>query len=315
VCFGERRRPGGRTRRPPDRAPHHSTPEPAAYRGHALLSADPAGCYGRFERWSDPDGDASVEVVFSRDGAEHRLVAWARTTESLWILFRDATWASRRTRPTVSSTSRPRRRAGCDDRLQPAINMPCAYTEFATCPLPRPRTHCRSRWRPASRIPLREPSSGERRAGSPASRSAAALRRGSRAAGCPPGRPTGCRDAGVGPVAGPDDGSHQRAAAGAGQDLGERSTGTEQLTDAAQQVSTTSAQTRPSRPTGRGPGPGAQQVPISAHISIPGSGNPARHPRHRAPQTTVWTPPRRPAARRPKQSARDVSTNARSARR
>jgi uncharacterized protein len=77
------------------------------------------------------------EVVFDHDGTEHRLVAWEGDDGGVWILFRDATsgvttYSALRqlvTAPVSSDGS-----VAID--FNRAYNMPCAYTDFATCPLP-----------------------------------------------------------------------------------------------------------------------------------------------------------------------------------
>lgn len=109
-----------------------------AYRGTPCYPPDPGWVLsGRFEAYPAPDGEAVGEVVFEHDGAEHRLVAWGEDDDSLWILFRDA---------TSGVTTYPANRQLLADRASPdgtveldfnrAVNMPCAYTDFATCPLP-----------------------------------------------------------------------------------------------------------------------------------------------------------------------------------
>jgi uncharacterized protein (DUF1684 family) len=109
-----------------------------AYRGTPCYPPDPGWVLsGRFEAYPAPDGEAVGEVVFEHDGAEHRLVAWGEDDDSLWILFRDA---------TSGVTTYPANRQLLADPPSPddtveldfnrAVNMPCAYTDFATCPLP-----------------------------------------------------------------------------------------------------------------------------------------------------------------------------------
>jgi uncharacterized protein len=126
--------------RPIVRPRHPDSPNLRAYRGTPCYPADPTWVLpGRFEPWSEPDGDAVGEVVFSRDGADHRLVAWGEDDGSLWLLFRDATSgvttypANRQLDVTPPSPD-----GGVTIDFNRAINMPCAYTEFATCPLPPP---------------------------------------------------------------------------------------------------------------------------------------------------------------------------------
>ena len=141
-----RRRPGGRARRPLDRAPPPSRlPEPAGLPRHPCYPADPAWAVpGRFEPYPEPDGDAVGEVVFEHGGAEHRLVAWGEDDGSLWILFRDAT-SGVTTYPALRQlvVAPPSPDGSVRIDFNRAFNMPCAYTEFATCPL-RPTAADRS---------------------------------------------------------------------------------------------------------------------------------------------------------------------------
>ncbi len=81
---------------------------------------------------------APGEVEFPHDGSAHRLIAFNGSAPgSLLVLFTDATsgvttYAANRS----LSVAAP----GADGRVvldfTRAVNLPCAYTEFATCPLP-----------------------------------------------------------------------------------------------------------------------------------------------------------------------------------
>jgi uncharacterized protein (DUF1684 family) len=77
------------------------------------------------------------EVVFEHDGDQHRLVAWGEDDASLWILFRDATSGV-----TTYAANRqlvvdpPAADGSVRIDFNRAFNMPCAYTGFATCPVP-----------------------------------------------------------------------------------------------------------------------------------------------------------------------------------
>ena len=117
---------------------HPDSPTLRAYRGTPCYPADQGWVRpGRFEAYAEPDGDAVGEVAFDHAGSEHRLVAWGEGDGSLWILFRDA---------TSGVTTYPANRQlllappACDGSVEidfnRATNMPCAYTDFATCPLP-----------------------------------------------------------------------------------------------------------------------------------------------------------------------------------
>jgi uncharacterized protein (DUF1684 family) len=64
-------------------------------------------------------------------------VAWGEEDGSLWILFRDAT-SGITTYPANRQlvTAAPSHDGSVVIDFNRAINMPCAYTDFATCPLP-----------------------------------------------------------------------------------------------------------------------------------------------------------------------------------
>jgi uncharacterized protein len=113
-----------------------------AYRGTPCYPPDPAWVLpARFEPYpvpeEAPDAEAVGEVVFEHAGSEHRLVAWGEDDGSLWILFRDAT-SGVTTYPANRQllTAAPSLDGSLHLDFNRAINMPCAYTEFATCPLP-----------------------------------------------------------------------------------------------------------------------------------------------------------------------------------
>ena len=76
-------------------------------------------------------------MVFSYGGSEHRLVAWGEDDDSLWILFRDATSGVTTypaNRQLLAAPPSPDGTVRLD--FNRANNMPCAYTDFATCPVP-----------------------------------------------------------------------------------------------------------------------------------------------------------------------------------
>ena len=109
-----------------------------AYRGTPCYPPEPAwAVVGRFEPYAERVGDAVGEVVFSYGGQEHRLVAWGEPDGSLWILFRDAT-SGVTTYPANRQLLVPAPTAdgAVTVDFNRAVNMPCAYTDFATCPVP-----------------------------------------------------------------------------------------------------------------------------------------------------------------------------------
>lgn len=119
---------------------HPDSPNVRAYGGTPCYPPDPGWVRsGRLEPYAEPDGEAVGEVVFDHDGSERRLVAWGEDDRSLWILFRDAT-SGVTTYPALRQleTAPPSPDGSVEIDFNRAYNMPCAYTDFATCPLPPP---------------------------------------------------------------------------------------------------------------------------------------------------------------------------------
>jgi uncharacterized protein len=109
---------------------HPDAPTLTAYRRTPCYPPDPA-----WVLTGEVDGDA---VVLRHEGV-HRLLAEREKDGRLWILFRDATsgvttYAAMRQLLTEPPT--PDGTVVLD--LNRAHNMPCAYTDFATCPVPPP---------------------------------------------------------------------------------------------------------------------------------------------------------------------------------
>ena len=106
---------------------------------HLAVALDGAGWHPAAWREPDASGEevATGDVVFEHDGVEHRLVAWGEDDGSLWILFRDAT-SGVTTYPANRQLVAPEPASDGTTELDfnRAFNMPCAYTDFATCPLP-----------------------------------------------------------------------------------------------------------------------------------------------------------------------------------
>jgi uncharacterized protein len=78
------------------------------------------------------------QLVFTTDGREHRLDALYETPEKkdLWIIFRDRT-SGVTTYPAGRYLHAPLPVGGnVDLDFNVAYNPPCAFTEFATCPIP-----------------------------------------------------------------------------------------------------------------------------------------------------------------------------------
>ncbi|WP_288115217.1 DUF1684 domain-containing protein, partial [Microbacterium sp. SCN 71-21] len=81
--------------------------------------------------------DAPGELVFSLRGEEFRLIAFPGRTDDLLVLFTDATSGLTTYAASRSLAVPP---PDADGRtvidFNRAVNLPCAYTDFATCPLP-----------------------------------------------------------------------------------------------------------------------------------------------------------------------------------
>jgi uncharacterized protein (DUF1684 family) len=78
------------------------------------------------------------QLVFELGGQEHRLDALYETAEKkdLWVIFRDRT-SGGTTYPAGRYLHAPLPRAGeVDLDFNLAYNPPCAFTAFATCPIP-----------------------------------------------------------------------------------------------------------------------------------------------------------------------------------
>jgi uncharacterized protein (DUF1684 family) len=116
---------------------HPDSPHLRTYAGTPCYPADPSWVVtARFVPYAEPTDDAVGEVVLDHDGTEHTLVAWDGD-DGLWILFRDATSGVTTypaNRQLVTPAPSPDGEVQID--FNRAYNMPCAYTDFATCPLP-----------------------------------------------------------------------------------------------------------------------------------------------------------------------------------
>jgi uncharacterized protein (DUF1684 family) len=84
------------------------------------------------------DFESPGQIVFVRDGTEYRLDALYETPEKkdLWIIFRDRT-SGVSTYPAGRYLHVPLPAGGqVDLDFNFAYNPPCAFTEYATCPIP-----------------------------------------------------------------------------------------------------------------------------------------------------------------------------------
>lgn len=142
---------GGRDLLRPRRPDH---PLRAAYRGTPTYRPDPAwvltGRYLPFDRPRPTTVGAAVEglehiydapgaITFEVGGQSHTLTAFPGTDEGLLLLFTDAT-SGVTTYPAnrALSVAAPEKDGTVRLDFNRATNLPCAYTDFATCPLPPP---------------------------------------------------------------------------------------------------------------------------------------------------------------------------------
>lgn len=124
----------------------------AAYQGTPAFAPDPSWVIeGRYTAYDEPvpttvgaavDGlqhvyDAPGEIHFTKDGQDLTLVAFPGHGDDLLVLLRDATsgvstYAANR----ALSVPPPDAEGRVTLDFNRAINLPCAYTPYATCPLP-----------------------------------------------------------------------------------------------------------------------------------------------------------------------------------
>lgn len=136
-------------------------PTVRGFRGVPAFRADPAWVLqARFEPYDQPqpvtvgavaEGLAHVyvspgELVFEWNGDEHRLIAFNGKQGGLSVLFTDATsgittYAANRSLAVEASDEVFRHGGRVVLDFNRAINLPCAFIDFATCPLPPAGNH------------------------------------------------------------------------------------------------------------------------------------------------------------------------------
>lgn len=143
-------RRGGRDLLRPRRPDHAFLEE---YQGTEAFAPDPRWqTTARYVAWSEPrpievgaavDGishvyEAPGHLEFDLEGGRHRLIVFPGHGEgSLLVLFRDATsGVSTYGANRVVSVDLPAEGDEVTLDFNRAVNLPCAYTDFATCPLP-----------------------------------------------------------------------------------------------------------------------------------------------------------------------------------
>jgi len=131
---------------------HLDSPNLSSYEGTPAFAVDPRWrVEARWEPFETPQATSVGTVVdgatstftalgtfaFDLDGPR-RLLAFDDGDGGLWILFRDATAGSTTYVIRQLQTSAPRADGTVTLDFNRAANMPCAYTPYATCPLPPP---------------------------------------------------------------------------------------------------------------------------------------------------------------------------------
>ncbi|MET9329241.1 DUF1684 domain-containing protein [Tsukamurella sp. NPDC003166] len=126
------------------------------FRGVPAFAPDPAWVLtGRFEPYAAPrsitvgavaEGLEHVylapgEIVLDHDGAEHRLIAFNGKAGGLQVLFTDetsgvSTYAANRSVSVPLDAAALVEGGPVTVDLNRAVNLPCAFIDFATCPLP-----------------------------------------------------------------------------------------------------------------------------------------------------------------------------------
>ncbi|HEY0807772.1 MAG TPA: DUF1684 domain-containing protein, partial [Pseudonocardiaceae bacterium] len=110
---------------------------------------------GRFEPFDEPRPTTVGAVVeglshvytspglvrFERDGVEHTLTAFNGKTGGLSILFTDATSGVTTYAANRSLAVAPPEDGTVVLDFNRAVNLPCAFTDYATCPLPPAGNH------------------------------------------------------------------------------------------------------------------------------------------------------------------------------
>ncbi len=80
-------------------------------------------------------------VVFELDGQEHRLDASSLSEHGLFLVFRDGTSGAETYGAARFLTTPPPEDGRLTLDFNRAVHPPCAFTEFATCPLPPRQNH------------------------------------------------------------------------------------------------------------------------------------------------------------------------------
>ena len=110
--------------------------------GEFMVLVGPSGCgkstlLRTLNRMHEVIPGAHVKGSITLDGTEHRLVALAGKPDGLSLHFRDATSGdSTYGGGRILRTADPAPDGTVTVDLNRTVNLPCAFTAFATCPLP-----------------------------------------------------------------------------------------------------------------------------------------------------------------------------------
>lgn len=135
---------------------HPDSPRLSGYDGTPTFDLDPSWrVAAAFEPYETPravevgsvvegrssDIEALGEVLFTADGRPQRLIAFDGEDGGLWLLFTDessgvTTYAAGRQLATAAPVD-----GTVVLDFNRTVNLPCAYTAYATCPLPPARNH------------------------------------------------------------------------------------------------------------------------------------------------------------------------------
>ena len=138
-----------------------SAPTVRDFRGVPAFEADPAWVLtARFEPYAEPrpvtvgavaEGLAHVYVspgvlTLEHDGRQHQLVAFNGKSGGLSVLFTDetsgvSTYAANRSLAIDADDEILRSGGSVELDFNRAVNLPCAFIDFATCPLPPAGNH------------------------------------------------------------------------------------------------------------------------------------------------------------------------------
>lgn len=145
-----------------------AAPGLAAFHGVPAYDPDPAWVLrGRFEPFDTPHPTTVGAVVeglshvytapglvrFERDGVEHTLTAFNGKTSGLNILFTDETSGVTTYAANRSLAADVAADGTVTLDFNRALNLPCAFTDFATCPLPPAGNHLPFEVTAGERIP------------------------------------------------------------------------------------------------------------------------------------------------------------------